>query len=94
MHVRSTSNKSHTYEILLLPTALLKIADGQETRFDYGQLVSNGSNIKVVNNGHTVQVVSTRSTTCLSAKWPACSRRQTADNTVAMSDPHLCAPLG
>jgi hypothetical protein len=25
---------------------------------NYGQLPSNGSNIKVVNNGHTVQVVS------------------------------------
>lgn len=38
--------------------AFLKIPDGQETKLDYGQLPSNGSNIKVVNNGHTVQVVS------------------------------------
>lgn len=55
MHVRL----SRTYGTFLLPAVFLKIADGDETRFDYGQLASNGSNIKVVNNGHTVQVVST-----------------------------------
>jgi hypothetical protein len=34
------------------------VLPGEHSIFDYGLLASNGSNIKVVNNGHTVQVVS------------------------------------
>lgn len=74
-------------------TAFLKIADGEETRFSYGQLPSNGSNIKVVNNGHTVQVVSTDIRLCFDRKYLACSRRRTVNSAVAVSDPQLCALL-
>lgn len=38
-------------------TGFNKVADSDATYMGYGQLASNGSNIKVVNNGHTVQVV-------------------------------------
>jgi hypothetical protein len=38
--------------------AFARVPEGEETRLNYGLLASNGSNVKVVNNGHTVQVVS------------------------------------
>lgn len=38
--------------------AFVKIPDGDQSIFGYGKLESNATNIKVVNNGHTVQVVS------------------------------------
>jgi hypothetical protein len=34
------------------------VLPGEHSIFDYGVLASNGSNVKIVNNGHTVQVVS------------------------------------
>lgn len=38
-------------------TAFDLVPAGQESRFGYGKLLSDGSNIKLLNNGHTVQVV-------------------------------------
>jgi hypothetical protein len=33
------------------------LEEGEETKLEYGQLKSTGSNIRLMNNGHTVQVV-------------------------------------
>ncbi|KAF6259944.1 alpha carbonic anhydrase [Scenedesmus sp. NREL 46B-D3] len=38
-------------------TSFQAVVPGEHSIFDYGLLASNGSNVKVVNNGHTVQVV-------------------------------------
>lgn len=59
-------------------TAFLQVADGDETRLSYGQLASNGSNIKIVNNGHTVQVVR-----CSCAAAAACAGSHGSSSVVA-----------
>jgi hypothetical protein len=43
---------------MLLPAGFQAVLPGEHSIFDFGVLASNGSNVKIVNNGHTVQVVS------------------------------------
>lgn len=40
----------------MLFAALHRLAEVEASRFNYGQLSSTGSNIKIDNNGHTVVV--------------------------------------
>lgn len=45
-----------TEALRMLLAALRRLNDTEASRFSYGQLSSNGSNINIKNNGHTVVV--------------------------------------